>query len=657
MSYTPASIIASLGLIKGDGLNLDSITNSTTSFSSSALPAQFKLCVTAAAAAGAANSTAVLAIGGDLLPGMLGSVPVDAAASLASSGFTGKTFAEAAQGQAEKIFPSGDISSFVQNMGKASGAVAMSSDLLKAAQTVSTMGFNEFGAGITKISDLATGGLGKLSMVAGVGLKELGTQMQKLGSSENLSALTEAKSSISTGLNTLTTQAGAALDGVTSMGSKLSGLASGAMGEISKAVSGATGALGGAMSSVTGAIGGLGGGANMLGAAGSLMTNAQAQQVQGLLDFKNNVGNAINVSANLIGKGLGAVGGLMPKLSDAGLPTIPADLKEFAGNTFAVGKASNILSTINAPTDIASIKSALNIDPSVIMTSAKDLLDPVAMVPELNNFLDTNIYGQMPKLLNSIPGGENITDPQQLGELLAQLSDVPATDALDAAPNFVEIADLTDLADLLPEADSPDGNITTADLIGIVGGGPIAVILNAAKTANDKLASTTQAQTILTLLTNLQSDLAAAGAGDWTTTAMGVAYSGYPSGRSIADYKTLIETEMNSILSSSSGEVAELATTLGESFSRAAGKLTKQISGLSKMGVDLTEVQTGSLMPVIGFGRGLADMAKQPGNEDILVAMCSDDAVGQALKLHIVEKKNLAVLEKFGISPPNVFKF
>ena len=654
MSYTPASIIASLGLIKGDGLNLDSITNSTTSFSSSALPAKFKLCVTAAAAAGTANSTAVLAIGGDLLPGMLGSVPVDAAASLASSGFTGKTFAEAAQGQAEKIFPSGDISSFVQNMGKASGAVAMTSDLLKAAQTVSTMGFNEFGAGITKISDLATGGLGKLSMVAGVGLKELGTQMQKLGSSENLSALTEAKSSISTGLNTLTTQAGTALDGVTSMGSKLSGLAGGAMGEISKAVSGATGALGGAMSSVTGAIGSS---ANMLGAAGSLMTNAQAQQVQGLLDFKNNVGNAINVSANLIGKGLGAVGGLMPKLSDAGLPTIPADLKEFAGNTFAVGKASNILSTINAPTDLASIKSALNIDPSVIMTSAKDLLDPVAMVPELKNFLDTNIYGQMPKLLNSIPGGENIADPQQLGEMLAQLEDVPATDALDAAPNFVEIEDLTDLADLLPEADSPDGNITTADLIGIVGGGPIAVILNAAKTANDKLASTTQAQTISTLLTQLQSDLAAAGAGNWTTTAMGVAYSGYPSGRSIANYKTLIETEMNSILSSSSGEVAELATTLGESFSRAAGKLTKQISGLSKMGVDLTAVQTGSLMPVIGFGRGLADMAKQPGNEAILVAMCSNDAVGQALKLHIVEKKNLAVLEKFGMSPPNVFKF
>jgi hypothetical protein len=474
--------------------------------------------------------------------------------------------------------------------------------------------------------------------------------MQKLGSSENLSALTDAKSAISTGLNTLTTQAGAALDGVTSMGSKLSGLAGGAMGEISKAVSGATGALGGAISSVTGAIGGLGGGANMLGAAGSLMTNAQAQQVQGLLDFKNNVGNAINVSANLIGKGLGAVGGLMPKLSDAGLPTIPADLKEFAGNTFAVGKASNILSTINAPTDLASIKSALNIDPSVIMTSAKDLLDPVAMVPELKNFLDTNIYGQMPKLLNSIPGGENIADPQQLGELLAQLEDVPATDALDAAPNFVEIEDLTDLADVLPEADSPDGNITTADLIGIVGGGPIAVILNAAKTANDKLASTTQAQTISTLLTALQSDLAAAGAGDWTTTAMG-------SGRSIANYKTLIETEMNSILSSSSGEVAELATTLGESFSRAAGKLTKQISGLSKMGVDLTAVQTGSLMPVIGFGRGLADMAKQPGNEAILVAMCSNDAVGQALKLHIVEKKNLAVLEKFGMSPPNVFKF
>ena len=114
---------------------------------------------------------------------------------------------------------------------------------------------------------------------------------------------------------------------------------------------------------------------------------------------------------------------------------------------------------------------------------------------------------------------------------------------------------------------------------------------------------------------------------------------------------------MTSISTSGNIGLLALASDVGEKFSSAATKLAKQIAGLGKMDIDLTAVNTGTLMPLIGFGRSLADLAKKPGNEQMLVNMCSDSDVGQALKLHITEKKNLAIMQKFGITPPNEFKF
>ena len=77
----------------------------------------------------------------------------------------------------------------------------------------------------------------------------------------------------------------------------------------------------------------------------------------------------------------------------------------------------------------------------------------------------------------------------------------------------------------------------------------------------------------------------------------------------------------------------------------------------SRMDIDLTQVSAGNKMTLIGFGRSLGDIAKQPGNEEILLNLCSNSDVGEAIKLHIIEKKNLSVLEKFGVNPPNIFPF
>jgi hypothetical protein len=74
------------------------------------------------------------------------------------------------------------------------------------------------------------------------------------------------------------------------------------------------------------------------------------------------------------------------------------------------------------------------------------------------------------------------------------------------------------------------------------------------------------------------------------------------------------------------------------------------------MGVDLTQVQAGNKMALIGFGRSLADFAKNPDNEQILTRLCGDSEIGEAIKVHIVEKKNIEVFSKFGITLPNILR-
>jgi len=604
MSYTPSSVFASIGLVKNTGMDLSVITNKVTSFNETPIAAAFKDCVTLAEAADIAygdevNGPAVLSIGGTLLPGMLGSMPAEVATALSDAGYTG-TLADASLEQAQKVFPGGDISSFVQNFSKSAGAAGVTNDLLKAAQMLSGKGWTDFGPGISKVSDLATCGLGKLSQVAGIGLKELGAQLSKLGSTENLAELTKAKTALSEGLNTITSVTGQALSGLPTI------------------------------------------------PAGS--TSAVEQSLQSAADFKNNAGNAVNVATNLLNQGAGAVGDLSNKLQTAGLPTNPAALTDFASNKFAVSKVTGILGSIDMPADISKLKVALSLDPSVSMSNASDLLNPVKLVPEMNNFLDTNIYSQLPKLLNGIPGGDSIQTPGDLGAMLSEFADVPATDALDELKNFVEQTLVAELAAILPEVDDLDAGMTTPDLIGVVSGGAIGDLLTLAADANNKLATSAQGLAILSLLSQLTADLTLAGSGDWTATPMA-------SGKSIADYQTLIEAQMTSIITSGNDGLMELAVNVGEKFSLAATKLSKQITGLSKMDIDLTAVRTGSIMPLISFGRGIADLAKQPGNEQMLVNMCSDSDVGQALKLHIVEKKNLAIMQKFGLNPPNEFKF
>ena len=575
MSYTPLSVYASLGLMQNQGMDLSYLNSKVSDFNSTPFSSIFNQCVTKAITLDDVdptkpNKTLMLTIGSNIMPGMMGTMPSDYTSALGSD-----TLCNAATTQANKIFPSGDISSFVQNFGKSSSAAGMTNDLLKAAQTLSGKGWSEFGGGISKISDVATCGLAKLSQVAGTGLPELGAQLSKLGSSENLAELTAA----------------------------------------------------------------------------------QNQFQADLSEFKNKTGNSVNVAKNLLDQGAGAIGGLQDKLKAAGLP-VDENIADFANNTFALNKVTGILDTINKPADIEKLKATLNMDTDLPFGKASDLLDPTKSVPAMKNFLDTEVYQKLPSLLAGIPGADAISDPKKLGEMLQKFTDVPASSNLDSKPNFVQPASLETLKSFLPPFDDTEVGITTQDLIGVVSGGPLGSILAAAKDANNKIAQSTQGQTILSLLSSLSSDLDYAitnsGPGDFTATPL---HPTPGNNKSIQDYKDALEAQMQSITFSGNALLTQLSGSLGDDFGEAARKLSNQITGLSRMNIDLTQVSPGNKMTLIGFGRSLGDIAKQPGNEEILMNMCSNSDVGEAIKLHIIEKKNLSVLERFGVNPPNIFPF
>ena len=385
------------------------------------------------------------------------------------------------------------------------------------------------------------------------------------------------------------------------------------------------------------------------------LTAAQNQFHADLAEFQNKTGNSVNVAKNLLDQGAGAIGGLQDKLKAAGLP-VDENIADFANNTFALNKVTGILDTINKPADIEKLKATLNMDTDLPFGKASDLLDPTKSVPAMKNFLDTEVYQKLPSLLAGIPGADVISDPKKLGEMLQKFTDVPSSTNLDAKPNFVQPASLETLKSFLPPFDDTEIGITTQDLIGVVSGGPIGSILTAAKEANNKIAESSQGQTILSLLSSLSADLSYAishgGVGsDFTTSPLNGINT------SITDYKTAIEAQMQSITFSGNALLTQLSGTLGDDFAEAARKLSNQITGLQRMDIDLTQVSAGNKMTLIGFGRSLGDIAKQPGNEEILLNLCSNSDVGEAIKLHIIEKKNLSVLEKFGVNPPNIFPF
>ena len=652
MSYSPLSTLASIGFMKNTGLDLSFVTNITNSYNANPIVSDFKTCVTLAEAidtalGSSANGPSVSSIGGEILPGLLGSMPSTAVGDLGSG-----TLADTALEQAQTIFPGGDISSFVQNFGKSSGAASMGNDLLNAAKKFMGKGFTEMGGGVTKISDIATGGFGNLSKVAGVGLAELGAQLKKAGDSVNIQDVVAQSTdllnnSVATAKNLIERGAGD-IGGLTQKVQGIMGSALGTGGAASQGLNALT-ANAGTLTAVVGVAGSL---ANRFGAG---------------VDTTELTSGATGIIAEAQGAlaGAGGISGISARVQDA-LGSVPAiaqqaqtqlvgALDQFKDNQFASEKIKGVLDGISNPADLSKLKDTLNLDADVDLNSAADLLDPTIAVPALDNFLNTEVLSNIKDLVSGVPGGENLQSFSDLGDLLQGLQDVPASDKLDALANFINPDDFDDLLNEFPDMDDVEAGLQTSDMIGIVSGGAVGDLLKEASSAIKKLEGTAEYNSVAVLVAALKADLLAAPTDpfypqDYTL----VPLPG--SGMSITDHKDAIEAAMTSIVTSGNNLLQDQVAKLSGGFSVAATKLASQVGGLDKMGIDLTQVQAGNKMALIGFGRSLGDFAKNPDNEEILTRLCGDSEIGEAIRVHIVEKKNIEIFSKFGITLPNILR-
>jgi hypothetical protein len=570
MSYTPLNVIASLGLLKNQGMTLGHVSGIVSKFNQNTVVAAFNAAL-AAAYYNRTNYEAVLGIGAEIMPGLLGSIssatvnsvlaPIDSSVVLPDG-----NLATSALSQAQIIFPGGSIARFAQNFGKCSGSAQQTNELFRAAKVLSGKAWEEFGGGITRIPDVATAGFGRLSAVAGVGLKELGAQLQRFGSTENLSELTR---------------------------------------------------------------------------------------------LQENLGNPINVVRQMAENGIADIGGIADRVKALGLPIDSLDrLKEFTTNPFAVNKVTQILSSVGNATDLEKIKVGLNMDVDLVLSNAGDLLDPVKAVPELGNFLNKEVFTTLTKTLSGLPGSEQVTDIKTVGELMQQLEDASASE-LESSNNFFSFGDVEELKDYIPQFENDDDGPTTADLIGIVSGGPIGESLSEASVAIGKVSGTAQVAEITRLLQELTLRLTESPPDNYVSGTFPYdpeEEDPYPGFSSIISYKNAIENEMRSMLSTGNAGLQQELDKLTGPVVQSTKRLASQINSLTRMEVDLT--QFGSLKStIIAFGANLGDLAKQPSNEQLLSTLCTASPVGQAIRLHVIEKKNLEIFQRFGINPPNMFKF
>jgi len=571
MSYTPSNISATLGLLGNSGFDLSFITGKVSGYNSATLPARFKDVVAASVAMNVAiNTSTILGFGGSYLPGIIGSMPAAYVGTLGAA----STLSDRMLTQAQTIFPGGDISSFVQNLSKASGTASITGDLFRTANTLVDRPFSDYGP-LEKFSDLGTGGLGQLSSVSNSVLDELGESLKTLGDSFDLESLQKSAEAPITG-----------------------------------------------------------------------DPNFNSGSVDQLYD-PDPMNNSVKYADNAIKRGAGYIAGLEEKINAA---LDGNSLTDFENNKFAKQKVTEVLTSITNPRDIGDFKSVLGIADSVQASNLNDLLQFSQNDPALSSTVNKETIDQITGILKSIPGGQKTKSFDELGTMVGSFKDIPAMPTLDARTTFFTSAELSSLKGYIPIFDNDDVGPTTADMIGVVSGGPAGTALDEAKVGATNAATTTEGSTILTLLDELYIDLTTDPADDYTA-------NSFPtSGKTIGQYKTEIETEMSTLMSSSNGFDQSIVAATGTQFGEAARQVSNQVTSLSRMGTDLTQVSAGAKLPIIAFGRSIGDMAKDPANEAILLKLCSSNAAGEALRLHILEKQNITLMQKFNLSPTNVIQ-
>lgn len=598
MSYTPSGINVSIGLLKNQGLDLHVIESASSAYIAAAnagvlvhdLSNALTVSSTFAPNNAAVNNAAIESIGINYLPGIFG---------YTTSGY----LPTIAVNQAKKVFPNNDISSFIQNLFKCGGSATMTGDLWRTAHDLHSKSFDQFNA--TDFAGTTTGGIGEFMKVKNTNIAACGTEMKRMGYIVQFpDACTTTDNLDLSGTNR-----------VVSIGDSVED--------------------------------------------STMPLSPAVGEYIGCNTTTDDLFNPVTFTQTLLNKGADTIiTDFAIKLNDVLPYSVPSDLDQYKDNKFAKQKATALLKSIKDAPTLANVQDLLNTDlttrsgkdPKPTVISLNDFLDMHIALPGLLNYIEYDQLGPMADFFMSPSFSGSITNFYDAGTLMEGMDDAPSIPTLNAKTHLVTSSDESDLKAAIPIFDDDNIGPTVVDFIGVVAGLKVGDALYEAANAYPKFLSAVPiiVNNISNSLVDLKADFGNANLVDQSYVTASL-----PSGYSITDYKNDIEANMSALINSTNGYEHEIALALGSDFANGATHYSHQVTSLSRMSIDLTQVNAGDKTTLISFGRSIGDVGQDPAINAILTNLASSNTYGDAIKAALTEKKNSSKMADAGLTIPN----
>lgn len=657
MPITPTTLIATTGLVNGQGIQVSPEMISTLdAASTNALVTNLNTLATTTASS-LPGLTAVL----NTLPAFLANIP-----TLAGN-IT--TQANAILPPSSGSDPSSSIKSFLNLHSQAAGGAGIMAEISAALSEFSPKAFTDLGINSTGFHDVVTQSVTSATQE----LNALASQasnlpLGSLGSIPGLpnpSSLLSGAGSLAAGLGGLLAQASSSIS--TGIGAtSTSGLSS----LLGKAVSTGTSALGdlgnrlkAASPSISAGDGATMGGINPFGTKGTSElpspSDASAQatptsQDTGAAQLKS---DTLNVGLSNAGAGLQSFGTLfdftdlplnamnmLKSLQSNGLAgsTGINDLIKTAGfdpkGTVPDGTLQQVFGSITG-SDLQKIIDQTGAQITGPVNSLSDLLNPAnIMPPEALAALGIGDgAGGLDTLTNTFMNLGIQADNFQAGAYLASMKTVP-TPNLDQLTQPIPDFIATDLKPMLGSGGGLFGNPTMMDMIGTLGG---AVHTDSFKAINSTLEN---------IMNSTEG------------TALNAAAQTLISSPTTPNL-TAFQTAVNNF--NASANLSTSLSTANTAFAASKAQLQKEQQNLSLIGVSLfssngapaPQSNSGGVVSIFNLGSKLHDFGvdkQQLGHNELFNAIATDDLTGDAIKASLLEGRNLAKSYSIGKSTPTV---
>ena len=657
MPITPTTLIATTGLVNGQGIQVSPEMISTLdAASTNALVTNLNTLATTTASS-LPGLTAVL----NSLPAFLANIP-----TLAGN-IT--TQANAILPPSSGSDPSSSIKSFLNLHSQAAGGAGIMAEISAALSEFSPKAFTDLGINSTGFHDVvtqsvtsATPALNALaSQASNLPLGSLGS----IPGLPNPSSLLSGAGSLAAGLGGLLAQASSSIS--TGIGAtSTSGLSS----LLGKAVSTGTSALGdlgnrlkAASPSISAGDGATMGGINPFGTKGTSElpspSDASAQatptsQDTGAAQLKS---DTLNVGLSNAGAGLQSFGTLfdftdlplnamnmLKSLQSNGLADSTGinDLIKTAGfdpkGTVPDGTLQQVFGSITG-SDLQKIIDQTGAQITGPVNSLSDLLNPAnIMPPEALAALGIGDgAGGLDTLTNTFMNLGIQADNFQAGAYLASMKTVP-TPNLDQLTQPIPDFIATDLKPMLGSGGGLFGNPTMMDMIGTLGG---AVHTDSFKAINSTLEN---------IMNSTEG------------TALNAAAQTLISSPTTPNL-TAFQTAVNNF--NASANLSTSLSTANTAFAASKAQLQKEQQNLSLIGVSLfssngapaPQSNSGGVVSIFNLGSKLHDFGvdkQQLGHNELFNAIATDDLTGDAIKASLLEGRNLAKSYAIGKSTPTV---